>query len=443
MVRLVTENMSSDTIFALSSGQPPAAIAVIRVSGPRAGDAARALSGENIEARRASLRTLRSGDGTILDQALLLWFPGPNSATGEDLLELHLHGGRAVVRAVELALTTLPGLRPAVPGEFTRRAFEHGRIDLAEAEGLADLLSAETEAQRRNAMALADGHLSRAVEAWQNELLRISAMVEADLDFSDEDDVGEGRGAAIAEELEQLTGAMEAWLLRPPVERLKDGLSVVLAGPPNAGKSTLINTLVERDAVLTSEIAGTTRDVIEIPVSLGGVALRLADTAGIRNETGDVIEEMGIERARAMIDASDILLWLGPANDTPNHHPAVIVIAAQADRYADDPEWQIAAQKADLKLSAKTGEGMAALVEHIVSLASTMLPSRGEVALNERQRGRISDAVEALTGDAEQEDLLIVAERLRLARTALDQLTGRASTEHMLDALFGRFCIGK
>lgn len=435
--------MSNDTIFALSSGQPPAAIAVMRVSGSRAGDAMVALTGNAVEARRASLRTLRASDGTALDQALVLWFPGVNTATGEDLLELHLHGGRAVVRAVEMALTTLPGVRPAVAGEFTRRAFENGRIDLAEAEGLADLLSAETEAQRRNAMALADGHLSRAVEAWQNDLLRISAMVEADLDFSDEDDVGEGRGAAIADDLEALALSMEAWLMRPPVERLKDGLSVVLAGPPNAGKSTLINALVERDAVLTSDIAGTTRDVVEIPVSLGGVALRLADTAGIRDETGDVIEGMGIERARAMVDASDILLWLGPASEAPDHHPAVIVIAPQADRFHEDADWQAAAQKADIKISAKTGEGMAVLVDRIVVLAGTMLPSGGEVALNERQRGVISDALEALTTDPDQEDLLIVAERLRLARAALDQLTGRASTEHMLDALFGRFCIGK
>lgn len=435
--------MSSDTIFALSSGQPPAAIAVMRISGPRASHAMIALAGDVLEERRASLRMLRAANGVILDQALVLWFPGPTTATGEDLLELHLHGGRAVVRAVEMALTTLPGVRPAVAGEFTRRAFENGRIDLAEAEGLADLLSAETEAQRRNAMALADGHLSRAVEGWQNELLRISAMVEADLDFSDEDDVGEGRAATITDDMEQLTNAMEAWLLRPPVERLKDGLSVVLAGPPNAGKSTLINTLVERDAVLTSDIAGTTRDVVEIPVSIGGIALRLADTAGIRDETGDVIEEMGIERARAMIDASDILLWLGSAADVPDHHPAVIVIAPQADVFADDPAWQVAAQKADIKLSAKTGEGMAALVDHIVTLASTMLPSGGEVALNERQRAAISDAIEALIADSEQEDLLIIAERLRLARMALDQLTGRASTEHMLDTLFGRFCIGK
>lgn len=434
--------MATDTIFALSSGMPPAAIAVVRISGPDAASAITSLAGPMPQARVASLRTLKDATGSALDQALTLWFPGPNTATGEDLAEFHLHGGRAVVRAVESALDALPDLRPALPGEFTRRAFENGRIDLAEAEGLADLLSAETEAQRRNAIALADGHLSRAVEDWQDQLLRISAMVEADLDFSDEDDVGEGPGRTIADDLARLTDKLEAWLLRPPVERLKDGLSVVLAGPPNAGKSTLINALVERDAVLTSDIAGTTRDVVEIPVSLGGVALRLADTAGIRDETGDVIEEMGIERARAMVDASDILLWLGPVEEAP-HHPARILIAPQSDRHSADEIWAREASNADIKLSAKTGEGMGELIESILSLAATMLPAGGEVALNERQRSAINDAVEALTMDAEDEDLLIIAERLRLARGALDRLTGRASTEHMLDALFGRFCIGK
>lgn len=439
--------MAGDTIFALSSGQPPAALAVIRISGPGAGSALKALAGRLPEPRHASLRTLRDRAGAVLDRALVLWFPGPHTATGEDLAEFHLHGGRAVVRAVEAALGALPGLRLARPGEFTRRAFENGRIDLAEAEGLADLLSAETEAQRRNAIALADGHLSRAVERWREELLRISALVEAALDFSDEADVagGEGEGpvpAGLSDAIGALNEEMEEWLLRPPLERLKDGLSVVLAGPPNSGKSTLINALAQREAVLTSDIAGTTRDVIELPVSLGGVAMRLADTAGIRDETGDVIEAMGIERARAMVDAADILLWLGPVDEAPQH-PARILIAPQADRHRDDPLWQAQAARADLTISAKSGEGMAALVEAILARAAEQLPAGGEIALSERQRIAIAEAVEVLTTDTDQDDLLIVAERLRLARTALDRLTGRASTEHMLDTLFGRFCIGK
>ena len=330
----------------------------------------------------------------------------------------------------------------AVAGEFTRRAFENGRMDLAEAEGLADLLSAETEAQRRNAIALADGHLSRAVEKWQSELLRLSAMVEADLDFSDEDDVGDGQSKAMMEGMENLTAKIRGWLSGPPVERLKDGLSVVLAGPPNSGKSTLINALAQREAVLTSDVAGTTRDVIELPVSLGGIALRLADTAGLRDATGDVIEAMGIERARAMIDAADILLWLGPADAAPAH-PSRLIIAAQSDRLKDDAVWERNAKFADVRISALTGEGMGALIEAILVLAREVFPTGGALALNERQRAAIGDAVDALATDDQAEDLLIIAERLRLARTALDRLTGRASTEHMLDALFGRFCIGK
>lgn len=434
--------MSNDTIFALSSGQPPAAIAVIRISGPQAGAALCALAGDLPPARSARLRRLTGPDGAPLDQALILWFPGQRTATGEPLAELHLHGGRAVVRAVENALAILPDLRAAEPGEFTRRAFANGVIDLAEAEGLADLLSAETEAQRRNAIALANGHLSRAVEGWQDELLRISALVEADLDFSDEDDVDSAHAAMIEDAVAALNASMEEWLLRPPVERLKDGLLVVLAGPPNAGKSTLLNALAQREAVITSEIAGTTRDVVEIPVSVGGVAMRLADTAGLRDDTGDVIEAMGIERARAMVDAADILVWLGPVDDAPEH-PALIIVAPQADRYADDALWQARSEGADVILSAHSGEGMAALVDAILAEASTLLPMGGEIALNERQRIAIAEAVEVLTTAHEQEDLLIVAERLRIARAALDRLTGRASTEHMLDALFGRFCIGK
>lgn len=434
--------MSSDTIFALSSGQPPAAIAVIRISGPHAEAALCALAGDLPPPRSARLRHLKDGDGAPLDQALILWFPGSRTATGEPLAELHLHGGRAVVRAVEARLVALPGLRAAEPGEFTRRAFANGVLDLAEAEGLADLLSAETEAQRRNAIALADGHLSRAVEGWQDELLRISALVEADLDFSDEYDVDPARAEMISDAVADLNVAMEEWLLRPPVERLKDGLLVVLAGPPNAGKSTLINALAQREAVITSDIAGTTRDVIEIPVSVGGVAMRLADTAGLRDETGDVIEAMGIERARSMVDAADILVWLGPVDDAPDH-PALIIVAPQADRYADDALWQARAEGADVIVSAQSGQGMAALVDAVLAEASELLPMGGEIALNERQRIAIAEAVEVLTTAHEQEDLLIIAERLRIARAALDRLTGRASTEHMLDALFGRFCIGK
>lgn len=428
--------MTADaTIFALSSGQPPAAIAVVRVSGSEAGPALSVLAGHVPPPRRASRARLKSPDGLLLDDALVLWFPGPHSATGEDVAELHLHGGRAVVAAVERALAAMPGLRAAEPGEFTRRAFANGRIDLAEAEGLADLLSAETEAQRRNALALAQGHLSRRVEDWQERLLALAAAVESALDFSDEGDVGDGVTEGVEARIGALCAEIEAWLMEPPVDRLRDGLSVVVAGPPNAGKSTLINALAQREAVIVSDIAGTTRDVVELPLNIGGVAVRLADTAGLRDGTGDIVEAMGIERARAMAEAADILLWLGDPADAPDH-PARILIAAQADRHPPRAG-------SDLALAAKTGQGVATLVQHILAHARDMLPSPASVALNERQRAALDAALTALTSDPGEDDLLIVAERLRSARAALDRVTGRASTDDMLDALFGRFCIGK
>ena len=283
----------SDTIFALSSGSPPAAIGVVRVSGPAAGAALTALSGMLPQPRRASYRALRDADGAVLDQALVLWFPGPNTATGEDLAELHLHGGRAVVVAGEKALLGIAGLRRAEPGEFTRRSFANGRIDLAEAEGLADLLSAETELQRRSALAMAGGAFSRQVEQWRDRVLVASAAVEAVLDFGDEDDVSDLPPDFVSR-LTDLRGELQTWLSRPRAEALREGFRVVLAGPPNAGKSTLFNALVEDEAAITSPLAGTTRDVLTRAVSIGGVPFLFGDTAGLRDETGDEIEAIGI-----------------------------------------------------------------------------------------------------------------------------------------------------
>ncbi|HUD28105.1 MAG TPA: GTPase, partial [Novosphingobium sp.] len=277
-----------DTIFALSSGSPPAAIAVVRLSGPQAGAALAALAGGLPEPRRASYRTLRVSRETVLDRALVLWFPGARTATGEDLAELHLHGGRAVVAATESALATMPGLRRAEPGEFTRRAFANGRMDLAEAEGLADLLSAETELQRRSAIAMVGGSFSNQVAAWRFRILDASAAIEAVLDFGDEDDVADlpptfaASIAALAEELAD-------WLKRPRAETLREGYRVVLAGPPNAGKSTLFNALVEDEAAITAPLAGTTRDVLTRAVAIEGVPFVFADTAGLREEAGDAI----------------------------------------------------------------------------------------------------------------------------------------------------------
>lgn len=426
---------------------PPAAIGVVRVSGPAAGDALAALAGRLPEARRAVLAELKAADGSALDRALVLWFPGPATATGEDLAELHLHGGRAVVAAIEAALEAMPGLRRAEAGEFTRRAFENGRIDLAESEGLADLLAAETESQRRQALDMASGHVSRAVEAWQERLLTLMAGAEAELNFADEDDVEVGESVAqrLREGMATLAADMGGWLARPAAEVIAEGLSVVIAGPPNAGKSTLINALAKRELAIVSPVAGTTRDVIETALALDGIAMRFSDTAGLRAESGDAIEMIGIDRAKAAVEAADILLWLGPPKEAPEHRRAILV-AAQADRWKGDAAAEAEAARCDLTLSAATGEGMDKLHRMIVEMARTLLPREGEAALRRRQREALAEAKDWLTIDAgsrEAGDLILLAERLRLAGGALDRITGRAGVEEMLDTLFGRFCIGK
>lgn len=429
---------AGETIYALSSGAPPAALAVLRVSGTDAASGLIALAGALPEPRRASLRTLRHpASKDVLDRAVILWFPGPNTATGEDLAELHLHGGRAVVRAVEAALGSLPGMRLAEPGEFTRRAFLNGRMDLAEAEGLSDLLFAETEAQRVAAIRMASGHLSRQVEAWRLEVLRLSALVEAELDFSDEDDVGDDVADTVEKGISALADGIGAALSRPRAERLRDGVRVVLAGPPNSGKSTLLNALLQREAAIVSDIAGTTRDVIEAPVALGGIPFVLTDTAGLREEGAEAIETIGIERARSAMESADIVLWLGVEGEGPER---AWEIEAQIDRPSVSRETKRMPRH---RLSAKCGDGVGALVDDLIDTAHSLLPAAGEVALNMRQHRLLADCVMALRQGSEQSDLLLRAESLRLARSALDQLLGRTHVEDMLDALFGAFCIGK
>lgn len=424
----------SDTIFALSSGAPPAAIGVIRVSGPDAGTALEQLTGSTLEPRRPSLKVLRNTLGEELDQALAIWFPGPNTATGEDLLELHCHGGRAVITAVEQALGAMDRLRKAEPGEFTRRAFANGRIDLSEADGLADLLAADTELQRAAAMQMAGGVFSRETEQWRERLLRLSAQVEAALDFSDEDDV-EALPQSFAVDLDNLAGELEQWLTRPRAEKLGEGVRVVLAGPPNTGKSTLFNALTDSEAAITSPIAGTTRDVIERAVGLDGVPFVFVDTAGLRDESGDAIEVIGIERAERELAKADLVLWLGAEGEGPAGSLEVAARADAADFTAKSGEF--------FAVSAVSGEGIAALRAEVIARARAILPKPGEAALNQRQHGLISEAHEALVGAGAHADPLIVGEELRRARLAFDRLIGRATTEDMLDALFGRFCIGK
>jgi tRNA modification GTPase len=424
-----------DTIFALSSGAPPAGIAVVRISGPAAFDAVRLLAGRLPAPRQAILAALRDSGGDLLDRALLLCFPGPASATGENVAELHLHGGRAVVRAVEHALSALPGLRAAEPGEFTRRALFNGRIDLSEAEGLGDLLAAETEAQRRAAVRSAEGAVRREVEGWMARALQLSARVEAQLDHSDEDDVGEDSTAALAVEATALARDIETLVERPTVERLRDGIRVVLAGPPNAGKSTLFNALAERDAAIVSPVAGTTRDRIETPVVRDGVAFLLTDTAGLAERPGDAIEAIGIARAHDAVAAADIVVWLG---DGPPPVPALWIHSRsdEAGR-AGLPTGRRAA------VSAATGQGLDTLWSLLTALSRDMLPPSDQIALNRRQNMLCARAASALRAASGQGDPLLVAEELRAALRAFDAITGRAGVEAMLDTLFARFCIGK
>lgn len=423
----------TDTIFALSSGAPPAAIGVIRLSGPNASHAIRQLCGSLPKPRRASLRDLRNDAGDVLDRALVLWFPGPATATGEDLAELHCHGGRAIIAAIERHLASMPGLRKAIAGEFTRRAFSNGVIDLAEAEGLGDLLSAETEMQRSAAQAAAGGGLSRKVEEWRKRILHLSALVEAQLDFADEDDVG-GLPEVFHVEHEGLSKTIEEALAWPHAERLREGIRVVLAGPPNAGKSSLFNAMLEEGAAIVSAEAGTTRDVIERTVAFSGVPFVLVDTAGLRDGGAGEIERIGIERAREELVRADIVLWLGQEGCGPE---GAVEVASRSDEGVE------LKSSPDYVVSAVTGCGIPDLIFGLVSRATELLPKPGSVALNTRQRNALLNAHKSIQQIKGQNQLLLVGEHLRLARSALDQLLGRGSTEEMLDSLFGRFCIGK
>lgn len=429
---------ADDTIFALSSGAPPAAIAIVRVSGPQAFPAAVRLTGTLPPTRRAALRTLRDGNGAALDRALVLVFPAPNTATGEDLVELHLHGGRAVVAAVEGALAAMPGLRRAEPGEFTRRALTAGRIDLAEAEGLGDLLTAETEAQRRAAMDAAGGLVSRQIANWNDAILMAAAQIEAVLDFADEGDVDDDAQvvAGITDTLTDLAAKIDVAMANPPVERLRDGIRVVLAGAPNAGKSTLLNAMVGREAAIVSPIAGTTRDRIEAAVIRGGVAYLLIDTAGLAAHTDDPIERIGIVRAEQAMAAADIVLMLDetPASD---NIPVLRVFPRvdEAGRGAPPP--------GTIAVSAVTGLGLDALWHEIAKASRDLLPRADLIAFNQRQQHHIAAARTAIGEAAHHHDPLLIADALRRARQAFDRVTGASDTEAMLDALFGRFCIGK
>jgi tRNA modification GTPase len=454
---------STDTIFALSSGRPPAAIAVVRISGPQSRLALEALTGRLPEPRKAALVKVRDPQsGGAIDQALALWFPGPYSETGEDVAELQLHGGRAVVAAVLAALGKLDGFRLAEPGEFTRRAFEHGRIDLTQVEALGDLIYAETQAQRRQALGQLRGLLGDRAEAWRERVIEALALVEAGIDFADEGDVPKdlvARAMAIARPLsaeirEALAGADRG-------ERLRDGLWVVIAGPPNAGKSTLLNRLARREVAIVSPYAGTTRDVIEIHMDLSGYLVNLIDTAGIRTASDDLIEREGMRRAREAASRADLVLWVVDACDfhgvagggleSPTGRAGRWVVANKIDLLEEEARQRLEAKFPPSPethwIAALTGDGLDRLVASLVQFAEGRFSLEPALVTRERQRERLSEVVTALDAafarsvDGAGEEL--VAEHLRQAVTSLGKLTGRVDVEDILDVIFRDFCIGK
>jgi tRNA modification GTPase len=440
---------TDDTIYALSSGRLPAAIAVVRISGPHARVGLERLIGKVPAPRRAAHAIVREPmRGEIIDDALALWFPAPASETGEDVAEIHLHGGRAIVSAVFQALGNINGFRPALAGEFTRRALANGKLDLAAVEGLGDLIAADTEAQRRQALAQFRGALSARVEAWREKLISAIAALEAAIDFVDEDDVPEDLLTPAMAAATELVGEMQAALDGAERgERLRDGFVVALAGPPNVGKSTLLNRLARREVAIVTDMPGTTRDPIEVALDLAGVPVILVDTAGVR-ETRDPIEAEGVRRALARAEAADLVLWLVEANDSdPPPAPAAkqtIVVRTKADLIDSDAQQRLT-DRGNLVLSAHTDSGVDRLLQRLASEAEAL---GGEPALvtHARQRHALAEALgrlKAAIAEAKSGREEIVAEELRLAARALGRITGRVDVEDVLDLIFRKFCIGK
>ena len=440
------------TIFALSSAPGRAGVAVLRVSGAGAAKALKALAGELPEPRRAHLAILRDPkSGEPLDQAIVLWFPAPNSFTGEDVAEFHLHGGRAVVQGVADALGQMSGLRPAAAGEFARRAFENGKLDLTEIEGLADLINAETQAQRRQALRQTEGVLGALYDGWRSELIAALAHVEAALDFSDEADVPEEVSARARPAVEALAREIASHLDdRNRGERLRDGFRVLLAGPPNAGKSSLLNALARRDAAIVSEAPGTTRDVIEVHLDLAGYPVTVMDTAGIRKARGEV-EREGVARTFARAEDADLIVWLvdatAPVWDVPDElrqgGADVVTVLNKIDLERPEAVKDMADQVVDI--SAKTGMNISALTATIEARAIEGLGAGEAPSLTRaRHRGELESAREALVRFLEgPPELELRAEDLRQAVQALGRITGRVDVEDVLDRIFAEFCIGK
>lgn len=450
------------TIFALSSGRPPSAIAVVRVSGPQAGAALRELAGAIPVARMARRVLLRDRIGEAIDDAVVLWFPAPASATGEDVAEFHIHGGCAVLNALFAALSSIDNTRAAEPGEFTRRAFENGKIDLTEAEGLDDLIHADTDRQRRQALRQLQGLLGDRARGWRKELIEASALIEAGIDFVDEGDVPEDLLKPAMEKIAQLRREIEQTLVAPAQsERLRDGLMIAITGPPNAGKSTLLNRLVRREAAIVSPHAGTTRDIIEAYLDLDGYPVTLIDTAGIR-ETDDPVEQEGMRRARDRAASADLVLWLSDG-EMADPDPTI--------RVGDCSLWLVR-NKIDLsglendeanprqretttaqgsrarqfRVSARRGDGLDDLVAALTVFAGDRLgSSEAGVITRLRQRNILRDAAGSL---ARAEELAgrgdeLIAEELRIAIHLMGRLLGRVDIDDILDSLFKEFCIGK
>lgn len=437
---------SRDTIFALSSGRPPAAIAVIRISGPRAGTALEALTGRIPPARKGVLGRIReTPGGEMIDEALVLWFPGPNSETGEDVAELQLHGGPAVIAATLRVLGAMEGLRLAEGGEFTRRGFENGKLDLTAVEGLGDLIAAETDAQRRQAFRQMKGLLGDRAETWRRRLVEALALVEARIDFSDEADVPEdllGAALTIVQGLRDEIAAALADGRRG--ERLRDGLVAAVTGPPNAGKSTLLNRLARRDVAIVSPVPGTTRDVIEVHLDLNGYPVTLLDTAGIR-ESADPVEQEGIRRARQRAEAADLILWLSDSGEEPPFGSSIPVwkLRTKVDLLDKDKNLYSLTEN-EFSISSKTDINIHLLIDRLSSFAASSLQSQTPALVTrERHRGLLQATLVGLTEALAQTEHELVAESLRRAADALGRLTGRIDVEDVLDVIFRDFCIGK
>jgi tRNA modification GTPase len=427
-----------DTIFAQATAQGRAGVCVIRISGPQAFFIAETIAQPLPAPRLAAVRAISDADGQVIDRALVLTFEGPNSFTGEDTVELHLHGSIAVVRAVLALLSGFVGTRLAEPGEFTRRAMENGKLDLTQVEGLGDLIEAETEAQRKQALRVLSGHLGQKVDIWREKLIRAAALLEVTIDFADEDvpvdvspEVTELLNAVNADILAEIAGTHTA-------ERIRTGFEVAIIGRPNAGKSTLLNALAGRDAAITSAVAGTTRDVIEVRMDLGGLPVTLLDTAGLR-EGADEVEAIGIDRAKTRGEQADLRVFLSEEGEE-------LLVAAVADDIVLRPKADLR-DSADNAISGVTGQGVPQLIEKIQAILGARSLNAG-LATHERHRVALQKSAEGLAAamlvlDHGPDQYDIASEELRHSIRALEALVGRIDVENLLDVIFSSFCLGK